>query len=243
MSAIPLEAARGLRGPPAIGPPVAVESCPVPVEVAGEGVACLDEDEARWARVRAGDRLRPDGSGGAACADPGRLVRVAATLVANGRADEGVQACRRGLGTRPDDVPLRLALGRALSAAGHLEEAQAALLDAVSRQSRAAARPAPSPPASVADVRKAAPTVSARALRDEPTELCTSSPQFSDSGEVEIEGEPTNQEWKPDLMPQTGPAHKTARRDVTRQVTADAIEVDEPAHASYGSDERYVPNE
>src|SRR5581483_3497027 len=165
----------------------------------------------------------------AASTDPAQLVKLADTLVANGRADEAVQACRRGLGARPDDVPLRLALGRALSAAGHLEEAQAALLDAVSRQSRAAQRPA--------DARPAAPTTAVRARREDPTELSTRPPKFSDSGEVEIEGEPTNQEWQPDLMPQTEPAHPSARRDPTRQVTADDIERDEPAH---GSDEAYV---
>src|SRR5260370_23914204 len=94
MSAIPLEAARGLRGPPAIGPPVAVESCPVPVEVAGEGVACLDEDEARWARVRAGDRLRPDGSGGMA------RERMAPERLAEGQAPGGGHpAARPGLGS------------------------------------------------------------------------------------------------------------------------------------------------
>src|SRR5579872_6087751 len=80
----------------------------------------------------------------AAARDPAQLIKLADTLVAHGRAEEAVQACERGLSTRPDDVDLRLALGRALSAAGHLEEAQKALLDAVSRQSRAAAaRPAP----------------------------------------------------------------------------------------------------
>ena len=63
LSAIPLLAARGLRGPPALGPPEASEPCDVPVEVAGAGVACLSEDEARWARVSAGDRLRPAGQG------------------------------------------------------------------------------------------------------------------------------------------------------------------------------------
>lgn len=84
----------------------------------------------------------------AALRDPAQLVKLADALVANDRADEAVQACRRALVQRPDDVPLRLALGRALSAAGHLEEAQAALLDAVNRQQRAkSAAPLPPPPA------------------------------------------------------------------------------------------------
>jgi hypothetical protein len=75
----------------------------------------------------------------AALKDPAQLVRFADLLVAQGRAEEAVSACRKGLSSRPDDVALRLALGRALSAAGHLEEAQAALLDAVARQQKAAA--------------------------------------------------------------------------------------------------------
>src|SRR3954470_22210199 len=73
----------------------------------------------------------------AALKDPGQLVKLADALVAHDRAEEAVQACRRGLSARPDDIPLRLALGRALSAAGQLEEARAALLDAVSRQKSA----------------------------------------------------------------------------------------------------------
>ena len=55
----------------------------------------------------------------AALKDPAQLVRLADALVANDRAEEAVHACRRGLAKRPDDVALRLALGRALSAAGH----------------------------------------------------------------------------------------------------------------------------
>src|SRR5437879_12070416 len=69
--------------------------------------------------------------------DPAQMVRLADALEASDRADEAIHACRKGLNQRPDDIPLRLALGRALSAAGHLEEAQAALLDAVSRQQKA----------------------------------------------------------------------------------------------------------
>src|SRR2546423_1661380 len=86
----------------------------------------------------------------AALKDPAQMVRLADALVASDRADEAVHACRNGLQKRPDDVPLRLALGRALSAAGHLEEAQAARLEAVARQQkqRAGAGPArgPAPP-------------------------------------------------------------------------------------------------
>ena len=63
----------------------------------------------------------------AALRDPAQFVRLADALVAHDRADEAVQACRSGLSKRPDDVPLRLALGRALSATGQLEEAQAVL--------------------------------------------------------------------------------------------------------------------
>ncbi len=84
----------------------------------------------------------------AALKDPAQVVRFADALVANDRADEAVHACRNWLTKRPDDIPLRLALGRALSAAGHLEEAQAALLEAVSRQQKQKAAPArgPAPP-------------------------------------------------------------------------------------------------
>ena len=95
----------------------------------------------------------------AALKDPAQLVRFADLLVAQGRSEEAVQACRKGLATRPDDIALRLALGRALSAAGHLEEASAALLDAVARQRRAAAgnaaaarAPAPRAPAPASDL-------------------------------------------------------------------------------------------
>ncbi len=70
----------------------------------------------------------------AAAKDPSLLVKLADSLVAAGRADDAVRACRKGLVDRVDDIPLRLALGRALSAAGQLEEAQAALLDAASRE-------------------------------------------------------------------------------------------------------------
>jgi competence ComEA-like helix-hairpin-helix protein len=58
MAAVPMVAARSLRGPPALGPPEPVARCDVPVEVAGAGVACVERVRARGARVRAGDRLR-----------------------------------------------------------------------------------------------------------------------------------------------------------------------------------------
>jgi tetratricopeptide (TPR) repeat protein len=82
----------------------------------------------------------------AAARDPSLLVKLADTLVAAGRAEEAVVTCRKALLARPDDVPLRLALGRALSAAGHLEEAQAALLDAAARERKLRAEPLPPPP-------------------------------------------------------------------------------------------------
>src|SRR3954470_17222546 len=87
----------------------------------------------------------------AALKDSGEVGKLADALVAHDRADEAIQACRRGLKARPDDVPLRLALGRALSAAGHLDEAQDVLLEAVSRQkaareSGAGRGPKPAPP-------------------------------------------------------------------------------------------------
>ncbi len=72
----------------------------------------------------------------AALKDPTQLVRFADLLVAAGRSEEAIQACKKGLVQRPDDIPLRLALGRAQAAAGLLEEAGATLLDAVARQQR-----------------------------------------------------------------------------------------------------------
>jgi tetratricopeptide (TPR) repeat protein len=72
----------------------------------------------------------------AAAADPSQTVRLCDMLVAAGQAEEAVKLSRQALKHRPDDVELRLALGRALSAAGNLEEAQAALFDAVVRKRR-----------------------------------------------------------------------------------------------------------
>jgi Flp pilus assembly protein TadD len=82
----------------------------------------------------------------AALKNPALLVKLADALVADDRADEAVDVCHDGLATSPEDVPLRLALGRALSAAGRIEEAQAALLQAASHKlkTRAGAR-APQP--------------------------------------------------------------------------------------------------
>jgi hypothetical protein len=101
MLAIPLVAARGLRGPPRLGPPGAIAPCDVPVEVAGEGVACLDEDEARAARVRAGDRLRPGASGGLARERmaPERLAEWQAPVDVN-RASPAELASLDGIGPR-----------------------------------------------------------------------------------------------------------------------------------------------
>ncbi|MCS6911641.1 MAG: tetratricopeptide repeat protein [Myxococcales bacterium] len=94
-----------------------------------------------------------------AAADPTQTVPLCDLLVAAGRPQEAVRLCRTALRERPDDVDLRLALGRALSAAGELEEAQAALFDAVARKRRItrqntmvslappAVAPAPPPPA------------------------------------------------------------------------------------------------
>jgi competence ComEA-like helix-hairpin-helix protein len=54
------------RAVPSVGRPRPPPSCPVAVEAAGVGVGCLDDEDARRAALRAGDRLRLDG---------GRLVR------------------------------------------------------------------------------------------------------------------------------------------------------------------------
>src|SRR5439155_1275885 len=139
---------RAVRPPAVLGRAGPAPPCEVPVERGGEGVTCLDRAEAARRGLRAGAGMRPERL--AAWGAP--VVKLADALVAHDRADEAVQACRRGLAARPDDIPMRLALGRALSAAGHLEEAQAALLDAVSRQKAArdagpprGPKPAPAP--------------------------------------------------------------------------------------------------
>ena len=103
MLAIPLVAVRGLRGPPALGPPRALaaeDACDVPVEIAGEGVVCLDEREARAARVRAGDRLRPgDGQLVRERMAPERLAEWQAPVDVN-RASLGELASLDGIGAR-----------------------------------------------------------------------------------------------------------------------------------------------
>ncbi len=79
--------------------------------------------------------------------DPAMQVRLVDALIADGRADEAIDMCRRGLSQRADDIPLRLALSRALSAAGHLEEAAAAMMEAAQRGKKAAQKAAPKPAA------------------------------------------------------------------------------------------------
>ncbi len=100
--------------------------------------------------------------------DPALLVRLADSLVAAGKADEAVAVCRRWLARRADDVPLRLALGRALSAMGNLEEAQAAMMDAMARQKRQASKPAPAPAPTEPAKPAAAPITSAAAVMRPP---------------------------------------------------------------------------
>jgi predicted Zn-dependent protease len=65
-----------------------------------------------------------------AARDPSALIKLADTLVAEGRGAEAVQVCRKGVATRPADVSLKLALGRALMAVGSLKEAQSVLAEA-----------------------------------------------------------------------------------------------------------------
>ena len=77
----------------------------------------------------------------AAVRDPAALVRLADTLVAEGRADEAVHTCKKALVSRPDDVPLRLALGRAQMATGNLDEAQQALMAAAALKKPRAQKP------------------------------------------------------------------------------------------------------
>jgi tetratricopeptide (TPR) repeat protein len=84
------------------------------------------------------ERLRRE-----AARDPAALVKLCDRLVAEGQADEAVQLGRRGVGLRPTDVQLKLALGRALMAIGELQEAQTVLAEAARFQSPARA-PMPS---------------------------------------------------------------------------------------------------
>src|SRR4051812_6341636 len=53
---------RAVRAPPPLGPPRVADPCAVPVERAGEGVTCLDEEAARTEGLHAGDRVLADGT-------------------------------------------------------------------------------------------------------------------------------------------------------------------------------------
>ena len=83
-----------VRGPPRAAPLGPWEPCPVPVERAGEGVVCLDEEQAelaeRGAGVRAGDRLLPDGGVGRMA--PERLELVAAPIDLNRASVEELES-------------------------------------------------------------------------------------------------------------------------------------------------------
>ena len=149
----------------------------------------------------------------AALKDAGQVVRLADALVANDRAEEAVQACRRGLTLRPDDVPLRLALGRALSAAGRLEEAQAVLLEAVSRQQKLKGAP-PS----------RGPTAPQQPSRQQPSRLQPmdqtepSMPSFADGDSTEERA--TTQRSRDQLSADEGPL---PAGDLNLEAVADAL--------------------
>src|SRR5437870_4611812 len=76
-----VQAARSASGPPPLGPPGPRAPCPVPVERAGEGVRCLDEEEAKREGVAAGDRLASDGT--RARMAPSRLALFAVPVDVN----------------------------------------------------------------------------------------------------------------------------------------------------------------
>src|SRR5437016_2851983 len=75
----------------------------------------------------------------AAALDPAARARLADLLSTAGRAAEAVAECRAGLQSRPEDLALLLALGRALSAEGELDEAQEVFARASAIKKRAAA--------------------------------------------------------------------------------------------------------
>jgi len=153
-----------------------------------------------------------------AAKDPAQLIRHADTLVAAGRAEEAVRLCRQGLALRPDDVNIQLALGRALSAAGHLEEAQEVLLAAMSR--KRGVEPAP----------VAAVPAPQRAPRGEPTQPTLAEDIVDEATDndhhggapagidvfVEGEREDPTQSWRPDGQPPWSEAPPTASAGAAR---------------------------
>ena len=166
----------------------------------------------------------------AALKDPAQLVRFADLLVAAGRAEEAVQACKKGLSQRPDDVPLRLALGRALSATGDLEAAQAALIEAVARQKSgggSSARPAPAP--------SALPFPDGEETHE--SEPPDSGPIIQDPSVEEVIELPTTVGRAPETTPQNVDRAGDGEDDATSVVEADAVRRhprrgDEPAPRS-----------
>jgi tetratricopeptide (TPR) repeat protein len=158
-----------------------------------------------------------------AAKDPAQLIRHADTLVAVGRAEEAVRLCRQGLALRPDDVNIQLALGRALSAAGHLEEAQEVLLAAMSRKRGVEApAPAPRPSPSPTPPPTAAHPPAAPSGRTDPTQPTLAEDILEEStdadhggaarggravfadGDGDGEREDATQSWRPDGSPPWG---------------------------------------
>src|SRR5262249_34708376 len=73
-----------LRGPPrapVLGPWEPAVPCPVPVELAGAGLVCLDAEAAMRAGLEGGDRVVPDGGVGRMA--PERLELVSAPIDLN----------------------------------------------------------------------------------------------------------------------------------------------------------------
>jgi competence protein ComEA len=115
--AVPLFAARAVWTPPPLGPPRAAASCPVPVEEAGEGVACWPRELAHAAGVRAGDRVPSEA-----------LVRA----VRDGdRARAAREGARARDGPRPRMAPERLAAWRVAVDVNRASAEELASLDGI----------------------------------------------------------------------------------------------------------------
>jgi len=128
------------------------------------------------------ERLRRE-----AARDPAALVRLCDRLVAEGRGDEAVQLGRRGVASRPSDVQLKLALGRALMAVGSLQEAQSVLAAAAAAPSSGSPAPAGRPRATIPGHRAPAgpPVEKSRALE-------TPNEEWNAEGAAELDDLPTH---------------------------------------------------
>ena len=177
--------------------------------------------------------------------DPALLIRLSDSLVAAGRSEEAVSTCRRWLARRPEDVPLRLALGRALSSMGNLEEAQAAMMDAMARQKRQAADKSGAPAPAAAPNPQPVPAI--RAPRPSPAHPVTLIPALTPSAipnptavpagvnlaPAEFEGDETTRRVTRRLPPNSGPG-LTPTGEVAETDIADSFSIDvAPVPANY----------